>query len=519
MASASLSGTFSTLDETNAQLVTLTQKYLGNKQYVLSGTSTGYVGAEITPLAPYTSLTNRYYPTVATLPQVNDNIVTKGNLGGYFVPNNLGVSTYQAKDLTSFIDTSKIIPGQIYTYIDPSQFNKGRGLTQKDQDDIIQHVENTDWMKGSLTDTAFDGQVRNSNLYQKFLPYQSNIESQKIDTNGVITVKDDFEYWTGSQKNIWVQDSKYSELDWLKYFDLDLRTQYTIITPDKELYSWHTDVYGNQYALYKPTLSARTIYGMQNSYGQLWIKTVDGSVYQAPSALDTIYSKYSQQSAIYNQLTANSIKNFEVFFDTLVIELSGYVLFEKIKYDYTDLTITNTDVQYLNLELGTTVSTRLLSTASLSYPVASAAKPYYGGIWYNEPGKKFVACILLSAGFTSGSPASSLVVPVLYEYDINAPANRKRIYPTNNTDFEEYLYWVGASATDPTKETLTYIEAPVLTYNNCTNTYFITFISYVNQEFKLINYITTSFVFNGNALVTETGSPITTETSEPIEVV
>ncbi len=39
--------------------------------------------------------------------------------------------------------------GQIYKYIDPSRFNKGRGLTKKDQDNIIQHVENKDWMKYS----------------------------------------------------------------------------------------------------------------------------------------------------------------------------------------------------------------------------------------------------------------------------------------------------------------------------------------------------------------------------------
>ncbi len=67
--------TSTTADETNAQLLTLSQKYLGNKEYVLSGTANGYIGAEVTPLAPYTNLTNRYYPTVATIPQVSSNIL------------------------------------------------------------------------------------------------------------------------------------------------------------------------------------------------------------------------------------------------------------------------------------------------------------------------------------------------------------------------------------------------------------------------------------------------------------
>lgn len=512
--------TFTTADETNAQLLTLSQKYLGNKVYVLSGTNTGYIGAEVAPMAPWGNLANRYYPTVATIPQVSSNLVTKSALGGYFTPNNLGASTYQAKNLTSFIDTDKIRPDQVYTYIDPASYNKGRGLTETDQENIISHVENTDWMKGSLTDTAFDGQVKNSNIYQKFIPYQSNIESQKIDTNGVITIKDDFEYWTGEQKNIWVQDNKFTELDWLKYFNLDLRTEYTLITPTKELYSWHADVFGNQYTLYKPTSANRTIYNLQNSYGELWVKLADNSIYKAPDALSAIYAKYSAQPTIYNQLTGNSIKNIEVFFDTLILELNGYILFEKIKFDYTDVSITNTEVQYLNLDVSSTLPSRVLSSTSLTgVTVNSTAKPYYGGIWYNEPAKKFVTCLILSAGLVTGSPsASGIIVPVLYEYDLNNPANRKRIWPTNKTDYNEYIYYQGASATDPDKEYITYIEPPVITYNTSTSTYFITFIGYVNQQFKLINYSTGSAAV-GNVLATETSNPITTETGNTIQVV
>lgn len=522
MASATLSGAFSTLDETNAQLVTLTQKYLGNKEYVLSGSDTGYIGAEIAPLAPYTNLTNRYYPTVATLPQLSSNIVTKGEIGGYFTPNNLGVSVYQAKELTSIIDTTKIEPGKIYKYIDPTLYNKGRGLTQKDQDNIIRHVENTDWMKGSFTDTSFDGQIKNSNLYQKFVPYQSNIESQKTDTNGVVTVKDDFEYWTGTEKNIWLETNKFTELDWLKYFDLELRTKYTLITPDKELYSWHADVYGNQYALYKPTLSSRSIYGMQNSYGELWVKTVDGSIYEATDALSAVYGRYNTQPTIYNQLTGNSVKNFEVFFDTLVFELSGYVIFEKIEFNYQEISITGSDKQYINLDLTSTVSTRLLSTSLLTgYNLPSQAKPYYGGIWYNESDKKFVTCLLLSAGLLSATPyLSGMVAPVLYEYNLNDPINRKRIWPSDKTNYSEYVYYENASADNLDKEYLTYIEPPVLTYNKTTNSYFITFLGYVDQRVKIINYSTGNITAAiTNALVTETNVPIVTEAEVPLVVV
>jgi hypothetical protein len=509
--------TTTTAADINAQLVTLSQKYLGNSEFVLSGTATGYIGAEVTPLAPYTNLTNRYYPTVATLPQLSSNIVTKGDLGGYFTPNNLGISTYQTKEITSFIDSTKIQDGSIYKYIDPSRFNKGRSLTKKDQDNIIKHVENTDWMKGSNTDTTFDGQVKNSELYQKFIPYQSNIESQKTDTNGVITVKDDFEYWTGSEKNIWLQDNKYTEQDWLKYFSLNKRDEYLLITANRELYSWHSDVYGNQYGLYKPVVSNRTIYGMQNACGQLWVKTVDGSISQATQALSAIYKKYADIPVIYEQLSGNNIKNFEVFFDTLVIELSSHVLLEKIKYDYTDYTIVNTDAQYLNVDLASSVATRLLSSTSLTgVSLPATSRQYYGGIWYNEPSKKFTVCLLLSAGLVGSSPVSGIVVPVLYEYNLNDPANRQRIYPTNDTNYSEYFYNSAATLND--LKLLTYIEPPVLTYNYSTNSYYITFIGYVDQNFKIINY-TTGRERLGRVIVNENTLPIVTNNNIKIQAV
>jgi hypothetical protein len=214
-------------------------------------------------------------------------------------------------------------------------------------------------------------------------------------------------------------------------------------------------------------------------------------------------------------LTGDNIKNIEVFFDTLVIELSGHVLLEKITFNYGNASITSNDVNYLNIDVSTNLPTRLLSSASLTgVSLNSTACPYYGGIWYNETSKKFTTCLLLSAGFSSG--LSGIVVPVLYEYDLNLPSERKRIFPTNTTDYNEYIYYSGASANDlPDKELLTYIEPPVITYNNNTNSYFITFIGYVNQYFKLVNYTTGKLILP-NVIVTETNNIIVTETGDPL---
>ena len=71
--SATQVDTSTTSDQINAQLVTLTEKYLGNSEYILSGTNTGYIGAQIAPMAPWANLANKYFPTVATIPQSGSN--------------------------------------------------------------------------------------------------------------------------------------------------------------------------------------------------------------------------------------------------------------------------------------------------------------------------------------------------------------------------------------------------------------------------------------------------------------
>ena len=514
-----------TAEQINAQLVTLTEKYLGNKEYVLSGTNTGYVGAEVSPLAPWGNLANRYYPTVATIPQSGDNILTKAELG-YFTPNNVGASVYLAKNLTPYININAIAPGAIYKYIDPTIFNKGRGLTKNDQDDVITHLQNLNWLKATSTGTAYDGQVIDTSTYQKFIPYQSNYETTKTDNNGVITVGNDYEFWTGDKKNIWLTTNKFTEEDWLKYFDIDSRVKSLLISNGKELYSWHSDVYGNQYALYKAVPgSGRTVYNMNNTAGELWVKTVDGTVTPATSALSAIFNKHINEPSIYNQLISNSIKNFEVFFDTLVIELNGYTLFEKITFDYSTVNINNFEVDFTELDYHQNVLTRLLSSLSLTgITVADFAKPYYGGNWYDETNKTFTSCLLLSANVTnstgvlSGYSNQGLIVPVLYQYDINSPAKRKRIFPTNTTDYNQFLYAQGASAIDPNKEYITYMEPPVITYNKDITSYVINFVGFNKQKFNIITYLTNASVL-GRILTDEQSDPIVTGDDNTITAV
>ena len=217
---------FTTQEQINSYLNTLSKKYLANNVLVVSGSNTSYLTAGVTALTPYANLSNRYFPTVAINPENSTNLKTKAELGGYFLPQNLGASTYLTKEFTYTLNTGTLSSSSLYNVIDPTKYSKGRGLTQKDQSDIIQHAVDNNWMKSTNTSDAYDGNLINTATYQKFYPYQTSYETLKTDSNGVVNARFDYEYWTGPEKNVWDETSDEStKLDQFKYFDLERRTQ------------------------------------------------------------------------------------------------------------------------------------------------------------------------------------------------------------------------------------------------------------------------------------------------------
>lgn len=483
---------FTTQAQIDSYLNTLSQKYLANNEYIVSGTNSGIVSASVIALAPYGNLSNRYYPTVAGISEESSNLKTRGELGGYFVPSNLGASIYLAKNITYTFDSTQIKNGEVYHFIEPSRFNKGRGLTQKDQGNVIDHLINIDWIKAVNVSEYFNGNVINTDTFQKFLPYQSVYESRKSDSNGVVNARDDFEFWHGAKKQTWTESNSATKLTPEKYFDLASRIQNSVWTPGKELYTWNTDVFGNQYSLYKDTYpsQARSLYDSMTATGLLWVKTVDGTTNVGPSALNLIYKDYINYSSIYNQLINNTIINFEVFFDTLIIQLTDTVLYEKITFNYDQYTIEKSLQNYLPLNIGTTSSAALSTqTLNANYGIPGpTAITYYGGNWYSGNEKYITVCTLLSTTLSgtstssiSTSGLSSFIVPVLYRLDLNNPQERVRIYPTGESDLTEYVYPLSA---------VSYMEAPVFCYNEDTKLYLTTFITFSawNQQVNLINY-------------------------------
>ena len=312
-------------------------KYLGTTHYQVSADNAGNITetVSIVPVTPYAHSTNRYYGTVASIPNSNS-IKTYGEIGGFFTFKNLGVTTFLAATKSYEYNIEAMVPGIVYNIPDPLFINHGRSLTLKDQIGITIHQTNTDWVKAKGTNNYQEGFLVGARHTQKFIPYQSTYETMGVDTQGITRTSDRFDFWIGDFSDIWSDQITYP-LTWRGEYNIDERAALLQIT-SKKLHNWSTDIFGNHYGIYKDynaSLSAIGIYEKRDMVGEVWVRTANSTVNTAPVILTNIFEKYATiNNTIYNKLINNQIHNIDVIKDTIILEIDGYILIEHISYDY-----------------------------------------------------------------------------------------------------------------------------------------------------------------------------------------
>ena len=88
-----------------------------------------------------------------------------------------------------------------------------------------------------------EGEIINDSKLQKFYPYQSREESLGMDPQGISRSTDDFDFWTGDEKDIWSNDEVY-KITPIKQLPFESKINDLLIT-DSVVYEWKTDIFGN----------------------------------------------------------------------------------------------------------------------------------------------------------------------------------------------------------------------------------------------------------------------------------
>ena len=170
---------------------------------------------------PYAHLTNRHFPTYAMAPYIGD-LYTAKEYGGFMVPHNLGASTALTQSDTNILETrGQYSSGNVYQ--DPSLYNTDVGLTNTAQYTPVSTIAtDATWMKQSFINGVRRGMIKDADIYQGFVPYQTTFETWRRNSLGVLQQQD--------------SDAQY------KYITENLR--------GSALGNFETDIFGNQYGLY-----------------------------------------------------------------------------------------------------------------------------------------------------------------------------------------------------------------------------------------------------------------------------
>jgi len=251
---------------------------------------------------------------------------------------------------------------------------------------VVEYFENVNWQKSSIVNHYSFGKQKQLENIIRFAPYQSTSDTLK-QHQGVSRHTDAFDYWSESGENVWKNIDIYPVNDNYEQ-PLDQRTT-ELLNGEKIIFTWKTDIYGNDYALIKsnvtpikqlPVNTNTTPYDTEyyqvpltasdpvgentnlvtdnyhknknltdqlNLTGELYVRnnTYTGVQQLTSTTVSGIYSKYSvpgtityrdQQvtlSDISTEIT-NNLLNFDLIHDTIIFETQSYIVFEKIEYNY-----------------------------------------------------------------------------------------------------------------------------------------------------------------------------------------
>lgn len=213
---------------------------LGSSLMQLSGGELSYLNK---PQAPWRNIYNRYKPAINITPDPPNTYKTLSELGGYNTPKKLGVLTYYSKapkPVLSVNDSVDVLP-DLYKY--------GRGSVPGISAVPVEHDEDIMWLKADDSNGRLFGDIVSDKSLAKFTGYTSRDEISKFPFTGVSRSTDNTGYFNGDRNHKWSNSDIFPEIS-NNIFDIDSRTDKLLIG-HQTLCRWRTDIFGNEYALYK----------------------------------------------------------------------------------------------------------------------------------------------------------------------------------------------------------------------------------------------------------------------------
>ena len=198
----------------------LIEKYIGADFYYIKTGDTitdAVTGVLFEAANPSGNLLNRHHPTTASVEETSQ-LYTARKMGLFFRPEKNGLLYFSAPENRYKVDTTKLEPNKVYIYPDPSLYGNTTGLTNEtDETYPLIHIQDYSSNVKNASYYHAEGDVGVSPYQQSFYAYYSR---NQLANN--------------TQTNL-----------------AGLSTNLASVVDQGALVQWSSDIYGNQYGLFK----------------------------------------------------------------------------------------------------------------------------------------------------------------------------------------------------------------------------------------------------------------------------
>jgi hypothetical protein len=240
-------------DKTNLNLnleKELIEKFIGTDYYYVStgSTITDFTsGVLFQAQDKAANSLNKRFPSVASV-QNEENLKNIREIGGFFLPDRLGVLNFNNFKYTVQIDETQLKPNKVYIFPDPYKYGNISNLSLTDFESPLIYEEDVTWMHYNRTAQFLFGNVVSNPLYKDFYAYHSRSQTVGYEPYGMSRDIDSTEFFEGSGKDVWANSDVFPVTE--NVLPLEDR-QFNLLAINKTLIKYKSDIYSNNYGLFK----------------------------------------------------------------------------------------------------------------------------------------------------------------------------------------------------------------------------------------------------------------------------
>jgi hypothetical protein len=264
---------------------TLTEKYLGTDFYYVSTGSTIYdviSGVLFTAQSNFANYLNKRYPTVAAVPST-DFLKSAKEIGLFFKPDKIGLINFTNFNSVANISASRLTPNTVYIFPDPNKFGNISGNTKTEYTTPLVFTDRSYFNKIDESNSYRFGDADTDPLFQIFRAYQSREQSLNYSNFGLARYEDPQDFFSPEKRELWANKDVYPIIP-SNEFPIDQRIN-TLLSVNKTMVQYKTDVYGNEYGLYKDVTPLKTLVNTPEAIAEnrlLYCLILDGNAFYDP---------------------------------------------------------------------------------------------------------------------------------------------------------------------------------------------------------------------------------------------